>query len=107
MSLVLVSKMSKRNSDFGVAPDETLIKISEPKERLNVFNLVRFRPVCNNLDFGRIHSEPIRPHKESQIFNRVNIQRTFFTVSEESMLSESSQDFADPLIVECQVVGVN
>jgi hypothetical protein len=103
----LASKMSKGNGDFGVALDEMSIKISEPKEGLNVFNLARFRPVRNNLDFGRIHSEPIRPHQESQIFNGINIKGTFFTISEESMLLELSQDFADPLIVECRIVGVN
>jgi hypothetical protein len=65
----LVSKMSKGNGDFRVAPDETSIEISEPQERLNVFNLARLGPVCDYLNLGRIHSEPVRPYEESQIFN--------------------------------------
>jgi hypothetical protein len=93
--------------DFRVALDETSIEIGEPQERLNVFNLARFGPVCDHLDLGQIHSEPVRPHKESQIFNRINIKRTFFTICKESMLSESSQDFADPLIMKRRIVRVN
>jgi hypothetical protein len=84
----LASKTSKGNSDFRVALDETSIEVSKPQERLNVFNFARLRPVCDNLDFGWIHSEPIRPYEESQIFNRIDIKRTFFTISEKSMLLE-------------------
>jgi hypothetical protein len=82
----LASKMCKRNGNIRIALDEALIEISEPKERLNILNLARFRPVHDNLDIGWIHLELIRPHQKSQIFNRINIKRIFFTISEESML---------------------
>jgi hypothetical protein len=59
------------------------------------------------LDFGQIHSEPIRPYQESQIFNRTNIKRAFFTASKESMLSESLQDWPLRLAIGLNSRAVN
>jgi hypothetical protein len=48
----LASKTGKRNSNNRVVPIELLIKVSKPKERLNILNLARFGLVYDNLDFS-------------------------------------------------------
>jgi len=46
-----MGEMSERDSDVQVIVDKAMIEISKTEEGLNIFNLPRFRPLTNNLDF--------------------------------------------------------
>ena len=51
------SEMGEWNGDFGVFWNKTLIEIGKAQEGLDVFDLWGFRPILNDLDFVRGHSE--------------------------------------------------
>ena len=44
-----------QDSNVRVVRDETPVEISEAQERLYIFNLSRFRPILNDLDFISCH----------------------------------------------------
>ena len=48
---------SKRNCDFRVIMNESPIEVGEAKEGLYVFNLPRFRPFLDNLNFIVSHCQ--------------------------------------------------
>ena len=52
-----MSETGQRNGDFRVFRDETPIEIGEAQERLDIFDLLGFGPILNDLDFVRGHSE--------------------------------------------------
>ena len=54
---VFASEAHKRYCDLGVLGDETTIEVCEPEERLNVFDLSRFRLILNRLNLFGCHGE--------------------------------------------------
>ena len=52
-----MGEVGEWNSDVGVVQDETPVEISKTQERLYIFNLLRFRPILNDLDFIGCHGE--------------------------------------------------
>src|SRR6267154_1174757 len=70
----LPRETSKRNHDVGIVVDEATIEISETKEGLNVLNLLRFRPILNNLYLVLSHFETIRRENITKILNRVGVE---------------------------------
>ena len=52
--------MGQRNDDFRVFQNETLIEIGKAQERLDIFDLLGFGRILNDLDFVRGHSEATR-----------------------------------------------
>ena len=51
------SEAGEWNGDFRVLQNKTPIEIGKAQEGLDVFNLSGFRPILNDLDFVRGHSE--------------------------------------------------
>ena len=52
--------MGQRNDDFRVFQNETPIEIGKAQERLDIFDLLGFGRILNDLDFVRGHSEATR-----------------------------------------------
>ena len=52
-----MGKAGEQNGDVGVVWDEMPVEISETQERLYIFNLLRFRPILNDLYFISCHGE--------------------------------------------------
>ena len=52
-----MSKMGQQNSDFRVFWNEMPIEIGKAQERLDIFDLLGFGPILNDLDFVGGHSE--------------------------------------------------
>ena len=52
--------MREWNSDFGISQNESLVKVGETEERLNIFDLSGFRPILDYLDLVRCHGEAFR-----------------------------------------------
>lgn len=97
----------KRKDYVGVMTDESPIKVGKPQERLDVLHFAGFRPVLDNLDFSRIHSQTVRRKKESKILNSILVKSTFVGSSVEPMFSESSENFLNMFAVIIGVVGVD
>ena len=55
-----LSEMGEWNGDFGVLQNETPIEIGKAQERLDIFDLLGFGRILNDLDFVRGHSEATR-----------------------------------------------
>ena len=56
-SSTFMSEMGERNGDFGVFQNKTPIEIGEAQEGLDVFDLLGFGPILNDLDFIGGHCE--------------------------------------------------
>ena len=56
----LLGKACEWYSDLGVSINEASAKVGKTKERLNVFDLLGFRPILDNLDFVWCHDEAFR-----------------------------------------------
>ena len=52
-----ISEAGEWNGDFGVFQNKMPIEIGKAQEGLDVFNLLGFWPILNDLDFVRGHSE--------------------------------------------------
>ena len=53
----LSGKAHEGYGDFRVSINETSVEVGKTEEQLNVFNLSRFRPILDNLDFVRCHGK--------------------------------------------------
>ena len=62
---VLVHELSERDRHVGIVSNEMVIKVSEPKEGLNVFNLLRGQPILDDLNLCFIHAEAIWAYHEA------------------------------------------
>ena len=80
------------------------IEVGEAKERLNIFDFVRFGPVEDSLNFALVHMESIRSENESEILDGRLGELAFFSLSVELMLSEASEYFTDVFLVVFWVV---
>jgi len=67
---VLLSQRCKWCCDMCKSLDESLIKISEPKKRLYVFDTLWTWPVKYCWELGRIHLNFILANDHAEIFNR-------------------------------------
>ena len=56
-SSTFTSETGEWNGEFGVFLNKMLIEIGEAQEGLDVFDLLGFGPILNDLDFVRGHSE--------------------------------------------------
>ena len=54
------SETGQWNGDFGVFRNETPVEIGEAQEGLDVFDLLGFGPILNDLDLVGGHSEVAR-----------------------------------------------
>ena len=52
-----MGEVGEWNGNVRVVQNETSIEISETQERLYIFNLLRFRPILNDLYFIGCHGE--------------------------------------------------
>ena len=50
----------EQNGDVGVVQNEMSVEISETQEILYIFNLLRFRPILNDMYFIGCHGESTR-----------------------------------------------
>ena len=59
-SSTFMSEMGEWNSDLRVFQNKMLIEIGEVQERLDIFDLLGFGPILNDLDLVGGHSETTR-----------------------------------------------
>ena len=71
----------KRNCDFRVIVDESPVEVGEAKERLYVFNLPRFRPLLDNLNFLIGHCQAKVCQNISEEFNGISVPFALFALA--------------------------
>ena len=52
---VFLGEVEEGAGNIGVVRDETSVEIGEAEERVNVFHLGGGRPVCDSVEFDRVH----------------------------------------------------
>src|ERR1700712_2438398 len=87
--------------------NKSAVEIGEAKERLNVFNFPRLRPVADGLDFVRRHGETLRREAVAEIFDRVGMKLAFLRGCEKAMLAETAENFFDMRLMMVEVNGVD
>src|ERR1700761_3581093 len=85
---VFLSQMSEWDHNIRIIMDKSPVKVSETKERLNVFDFLGFRPVLNDFDLFLIHADSPRTDNVSKVLPRVRMKLTFFIVGIQAMFPE-------------------
>src|ERR1700710_1919609 len=99
--------MSKRDNNVGIIMNKSAVEIGEAKERLDVFNFPRLRPVADGLDFVGRHGETLRREAVAEIFDRIGMKLAFLRGCEQAMLVETAENFFDVCSMMVEVNGVD
>ncbi|KIK77801.1 hypothetical protein PAXRUDRAFT_163097, partial [Paxillus rubicundulus Ve08.2h10] len=67
---------------------------------LNVFDLLRFRPISDSFDFVGGHSQTAGGEEVSKVFNRGGMEFALLWFSIQSMLPESTEYLMDVLLID-------
>ena len=97
----------ERNCDFRVIMNESPVEVGEAKERLYVFNLPRFRPLLDNLNFLAGHCQAEVCQDISEEFNKISVPFAFICCGIETMFPEASEQFVDVFLVLFEIVGID
>ena len=87
--------------------DETPVEICKTKEGLYVFDFPRLGPFLYRLDLSGVHHESGRRQYISEVFDGVLVKGTFICTGIKSVISESSEYFADMFPMVDEIVGVD
>ena len=87
--------------------NEPPVEVGEAKGGLNVFNLLRFQPLLDNLEFFVGHCQTEICQDISKELNGISVPFTFIRFSIETMLPEVSEQFVDVFLVLFEIVGVD
>ena len=87
--------------------NEPPVEVGEAKEELNVFNLPRFWPLLDNLDFFVGYCQTEVHQDISKEFHRILVPFTFVCFGIETVFPEASEQFTDVFLVFFQIVGID
>ena len=87
--------------------NESPVEIGKAKERLYVFNLPRFRPLLDNLNFLVGHCQAEVRQDISEEFNGVLVPFAFIHFGIETVFPQASEQFADVFLVLFEIVGID
>src|SRR5467141_3038742 len=103
----LVGKTHKRNCDFGISVNETMVEIGETKEGLKILDFPRFGPILDNLDLIWGHSEAFGRQHVSEVFAGSDMELTFVCTGKKSVSTESLEYFLNMSFVLGNVVRID
>src|SRR5882672_8864076 len=89
----LAGKTRKRNCDFIISVNETMIEVGETEEGLNVLDFPRFGPILDNLDLVWGHGEAFGRQHVSEVFAGSDVELAFVCMGKKSVSVESSEYF--------------
>ena len=101
------SKSGEWDYDARVILYEASVEITESEERLYVFDIPRFWPFQDCLDFVRGHPEALGGKNISEVFHSIGMKLTFIHASIESVFPEVSENLTDMFLVLGGVVGID
>ena len=87
--------------------NELPIEVGEAKEGLNVFDLPRFRPLLDNLNFFVSHCQAKVRQNISEELNGILVPFTFSCFGLETMFPKALEQFADMFLVLFEIVGID
>ena len=93
--------------DFQVVVNELPIEVGEAKEGLYVFDLPRFRPLLDNLDFFIGNYQTKVNQDISKELYRILVPFTVICFGVETMFPKASEQFADVFLVLFEIVGID
>ncbi|KIM63316.1 hypothetical protein SCLCIDRAFT_117979, partial [Scleroderma citrinum Foug A] len=102
---VFAGKPHEGSNNVGVVVDESVVKVCESEEGLNVLNFPRFQPIGNGLNFLCGHEESIGRETETEVLGGGGMELTLLWLGEEIVLSEASEDFVDMSLMGLKVLG--
>ena len=79
--------------------DEAAVKVCKTKEGLNVLNFMGFRPILDSFDLLHRHRESGEGKDIAQILCSVGMELALQGIGEESMFSQSLEDFPDMFLM--------
>jgi hypothetical protein len=89
--LILAGQLVQWSGDGGIVSDDSSVKISEPQERLDLFDHGQSRPAKNCFYLHGIHGNPRRPDVEAQIFDFISIKNALLQFGMEIVLMQALQ----------------
>src|SRR5882724_668655 len=99
--------MREWNSDFRISENESSVKVGETEERLNIFDLLGFRPILDYLDFVRCHGEAFGRQHISKVFTGSDVEFAFVCMGKKSVSMESAKYFSNVSLMFGNVVRVD
>src|SRR5882672_1923491 len=103
----LAGKMREQNGDFGISVNETMVKVGETEEGLNVLDFSGFKPILDYLDFVLGHGEAFGRQHISEVFAGSDMELAFVCTGKKSVSAESAKYFSDVSLVFGNVVRVD
>ena len=100
-------ELGKRNCDFQVVMNESPVEVGEAKEGLYVFNLPRFQPLLDNLNFFVGHCQAEVRQDISEEFNGISVPFAFIRFGVETVFPQASEQFVDVFLVLFEIVGID
>ena len=92
-------------SNLRVLVDEATIKVRKTEEGLNVLNFTGFGPILDSFDLLHRHRKSRGRKVVAQILCSVGMELALQGVGEESMLSQSPEDFLDMFLMKGLILG--
>ena len=87
--------------------NELPIKVGKAKEGMNVFDLPRFRPLLDNLDFLVSHCQAKVHQDISEELNGISVPFTFICFGIETVFPKASEQFTDVFLVLFEIVRID
>ena len=103
----LAGKTRKRNCDFGVSENETMVEVGETEEGLNILDFLGFGKILDDLDLVWGHGEAFRRQHISKEITGSDVALAFVCTGKKSISVESLVHFPDMGFVLGNVVGVD
>ena len=100
-------ELSKRNCDFQVIVNESPVEVGEAKEGLYVFNLPRFWPLLDNLNFFIGHCQAEVCQDVSEELNGILVPFAFIHFDVETVFPKALEQFADVFFVLFEIVRID
>ena len=87
--------------------NELPIEVGEAKEGLNIFDLLRFQPLLDNIDFLVSHCQAEVHQDISKELNGILVPFTFICFGVEIVFPKASEQFMDVFLVLFEIVGID
>ena len=87
--------------------NESPIEVGKAKEGLYVFDLLRFQPLLDNLNFFVGHCQAKVHQDISEEFHRISVPFTFICFGVETVFPKVLEQFADVFLVHFEIVRID
>ena len=104
---VLARKLSERDGYVRVISNESVIKVSETEEGLDLFDLLRGRPIADDLNLRGVHLETTGADDKAKEVGRFDAELAFLDLGIKIVGAEAAQYLSYMVVVIGRVIGVD